>query len=92
MFAEDGTVLFHGIIHQDTKTGAIPHSVIRKGKVVIDRTWKQQVVGGMWVHWVEKGMDLEFWGDLFTGKKRCLVRGEEKKGKGARVRGRNKAC
>ena len=50
VYAEDGTVFFHGVVHQDDKTGAIPHQVIRKGKVVIDRKWKQQVVGGMWVH------------------------------------------
>ncbi|HUO14044.1 MAG TPA: hypothetical protein VMX38_03585 [Verrucomicrobiae bacterium] len=79
VYAEDGSVLWHGIIHQDSKTGAIPHRVIRKGKVVIDNSWKQQVVSGFWVHWVQKGMDPEAWGDLFFGDKRCLVRRKEKK-------------
>lgn len=74
VYADDGNVLFHDIIHKDSKTGAIPHPVVRKGKVVIDRTWKQQVVGGMWVHWVQKGMDPEAWGELFVGEKRCLLR------------------
>ena len=68
-YADDGSVLFRGVIHQDDKTGAIPHRVIRKGRVVIDRRWKQQVVGCMWVHWIQKGMDPELWGDLFMGKK-----------------------
>lgn len=27
MYADDGRVLFHGIIHQDTRTGAIPRQV-----------------------------------------------------------------
>ena len=78
VFADDGSVLWHGIIHQDTKTGAIPHRVIRKGKVVVDNSWKQQVVGGMWVHWIQKGMDPEAWGELFCGEKRCLLKREEK--------------
>ena len=78
VFADDGSVLWHGIIRQDDKTGAIPHRVIRKGKVVIDKSWKQQVVGGMWVHWIQKGMDPEAWGELFEGKKRCLLRREGK--------------
>lgn len=77
VYSDNGSVLFHGIIHQDTKTGAIPRQVIRKGKLVNDRTWKQQVVAGMWVHWVQRGMDPEVWGELFTGNKRCLVRREE---------------
>lgn len=78
VFADDGTVLWQGIIHQDDKTGAIAHRVIRKGKVVIDNSWKQQVVGGMWVHWIQKGMDPEVWGELFAGEKRCLLKREEK--------------
>ena len=78
VFADDGSVLWHGIIRQDDKTGAIPHRVIRKGKVVIDNSWKQQVVGGMWVHWIQKGMDPEAWSELFAGEKRCLLKREEK--------------
>lgn len=80
VYDKDGSVLWHGIIHQDTKTGAIPHRVIRKGKVVIDKSWKQQVVGGMWVHWIQKGMDPEAWGELFCGEKRCLLKREGKGG------------
>jgi hypothetical protein len=83
VFADDGSVLWHGIIHQDDKTEAIPHRVIRKDKVVIDNSWKQQVVGGMWVHWIQKGMNPEAWGILFVGKKRCLLRREEKIALGA---------
>ena len=78
-----GSVLWHGIIHQDDKTEAIPHRVIRKDKVVINNSWKQQVVGGMWVHWIQKGMNPEAWGALFVGKKRCLLRREEKIALGA---------
>lgn len=77
VYADDGRVLFHGIIHQDTKTGAVPRRVIHKGKVVTDHLWKQQVVGGMWVHWIQKGMDPEAWGELFCGEKRCVLKREE---------------
>ena len=77
VFGDDGGVLWHGIIHQDTKTGAVPHRVIRKGKVVTDHSWKQQVVGGMWVHWIQKGMDPEAWGELFCGERRCVLKREE---------------
>ena len=45
VYAEDGSVLFHGIIHQDSRTGAIPRQVIRNGKLVNDPTWKQQFSG-----------------------------------------------
>ena len=88
VYADDGSVLFHGIIHQDTKTGAIPRQVLRNGKLVNDRTWKQQVVGGMWVHWIQKKIDPEVWGELFTGNKRCLRKREEEQTnrRGARVR------
>ena len=78
VFAEDGSVLWHGIIRQDSKTGAVPRKVIRKGKVIVDHLWKQQVVGGMCVHWVQKGMDPEAWGGLFIGEKRCLLKRKEK--------------
>ena len=77
VFAEDGTVLWHDIIHRDSTTGSIPRQVIRKGKLANDRTWKQQAVGGMWVHWIQKGMDPEAWGGLFSGNKRCLLKREE---------------
>lgn len=83
VFADDRSVLFHGIIHKDTKTGANLHQVLRKGKLVIDRTWKRQVVGGMWVHWIQRGVDPEAWGRLFTGERRCLLRREESPGKAA---------
>ena len=77
VYADDGCVLFNGIIRQDSKTGAISRRVIRKGKLVNDRTWKQQVVGGMWVHWVQTNIEPEAWGDLFVGNKRCLLKREE---------------
>jgi hypothetical protein len=78
VFADDGSVLWHGIIHRDSTTGRIPRQVIRKGKLVNDRTWKQQVVGGMWVHWIQKGMEPEDWGELFCGEKQCVLKREEK--------------
>jgi hypothetical protein len=89
VYGDDGRVLFHGIIHQDSKTGAIPRQVIRNGKLVKDPTWKQQVVGCFWVHWIQKGIDPEVWGELFTGYKRCLVKREETKRDTAKVRRRN---
>jgi hypothetical protein len=76
VYAEDGTVLFHGIIHRDTETGAIPRQILHYGKLVNHQTWKQQAVGGMWVHWIQKGMDPKRWGELFVGEKRCLLRRE----------------
>lgn len=77
VFAEDGSVLWHGIIHKDTETGAIPRQVIDDGKLANHQTWKQQVVDGMWVHWIQKGMDPEAWGKLFCGEKRCVLKREE---------------
>lgn len=77
VFGDDGRVLWNGIIHQDTETGAIHHHVLRNGKVVCDRNWKQQVVGGMWVHWIQKGMDPDAWGAFFFKEKRCLLRRKE---------------
>jgi len=41
---------------------------------VEERGWKQHVVGGLWVHWVQRRMDPEMWGKLFEGNKRCLIR------------------
>ena len=78
VYAEDGSVLWQGIIHKDETTGLKSHHVFRDGKWVEDRTWKQQVVGGMWVHWVQAGIDPEVWGDLFLGNKRCLVKREDR--------------
>ena len=75
VYGDDDSVLFHGIIHRDTKTGSVSR---RKGNAVTRISRKQQVVGGMWVHWIQKGMDPEAWGELFIGEKRCLVRREEK--------------
>jgi hypothetical protein len=66
------------IIRRDSRTGRIPRQILRKGKLVNDQTWKQQVVGGMWVNWIQKGMDPEAWGELFNGEKRCLIRREER--------------
>jgi hypothetical protein len=58
VYAEDGAVLFHGVIHPDGKTGAVPRQVMRIGKLVNHRTPKQQVVGVFWVHWIQKGIGL----------------------------------
>jgi uncharacterized protein YgiM (DUF1202 family) len=88
VFADDGSVLFHGIIHQDRRTGAIPRQVIRNRKLENDPSLKQQVVGCFWVHWIQKGMDPDVWGELFVGNKRCLVKREEETTKAARVRRR----
>jgi hypothetical protein len=77
VYTEDGSVLFHDVIHMDTETGALPRQVLRNGNLVNHPTWKQQVVGGMWVHWIQKGMNAEVWGALFTGNKRCLLKREE---------------
>jgi len=74
VFAEDGSVLWHGIIHRDSRTGRIPRQVIRDCEGAADHPRKQQVAGGMWVHWLQKGMDLEDWDDLFCGEKRCVLR------------------
>ncbi len=78
VYGDDGSVLFHDIIHRDTKTGAVPRQVVRNGKLVPHKRWKQQVVGCWWVHWIQKGMDPADWGKLFYPEKRCLLRREEK--------------
>jgi len=88
VYADDGSVLFHGIIHQDSRTGAIPRQAIRDGKLVSDPTWKQQVVAGFWVHWIQKGIDPIVWDEWFTGYNRCLVIREEMKRGTAKVRRR----
>ena len=77
VYDKDGSAIWSGIIDQDDKTGAVPHTAIRKGKVVEVRGWKQQVVGGWWVHWIQRGMDPEEWGELFEGNKRCLIRRQD---------------
>lgn len=77
VYADDGSVLFHGLIHTDTLTGAIPRQVLHNGELENHQTWKQQVVDGMWVHWVQRDIDPEVWGELFVGNKRCLLRREE---------------
>jgi hypothetical protein len=76
VYADDGSVLFHGIIYRDTETGAIPRQILLNGKLVNHPTWKHQAVGGMRVHWIQKGMDLKAWGELFVGEKRYLLRRE----------------
>lgn len=83
VFDDDGSVLWQGIIHRDLETGRIPRQVFRNGRLVYDRTWTQQAVGGMWVHWVQKDMDSQAWGKLFVGEKRCLLRREEPTAKDA---------
>jgi|ERR1700733_4050589 hypothetical protein len=76
VYAEDGSVLFHDIIRMDRETAAIPRQILRNARPVNDPTWKQQAVGGMWVHWVQKGMDPEVWGRLFIGERRCVLKCE----------------
>ena len=88
VYADDGSALFHGIIHQDSRTGAIPRQIIRNGKLVNDPAWKQQVVCGLWVYWSQKGVDPEVWGELFAGYKRCLVKREDTKRNAAKGRRR----
>ena len=78
VYADDGRVLFHAIIHQDTTTAAVPRQVLHNGRLLNHRTWKQQVVGSMWVHWVQENMDRDVWGELFTGNKRCLLKRAER--------------
>lgn len=87
VFDDDGSVLWHGIIHRDLETGRIPRQVFRNGRLVDDRTWTQQAVGGMWVHWVQKDMDPKAWGKLFIGEKRCLLRREESSAKDVLLQG-----
>ena len=77
VYTEDGKILWSGIIHQDSTTGAIPHQVIRKGKLTTDPNWLQQVVNGMYVHWIQSGVDPQFWSELFLGDKKCLLKREE---------------
>lgn len=74
VYAEDGSVLWHDVIHYDKETAMRPRQIFRKGKIVTSRKWKQQLVGGMWVHWVQAGVDPEVWGQLFLGNKRCLLK------------------
>ena len=74
VYADDGSVLWTGIIRKDEKTGRRCHRVLREGKGVVDRRWQQQVVGGFWVHWVQHAMDPEAWGSMFVGRKRCLLK------------------
>lgn len=74
VYERDGSIAFHGVIERDTETGEIPRQVLRNGQLVEDPEWKQQAVGGFWVHWIQKGMDPEQWDKLFHGEKRCLLR------------------
>lgn len=74
IFTDDKSVLYNGVIKKDTTTGLVEHQIFRKGKWKTDPNWKQQVVGGMWVHWIQEGIDPEVWGELFSGNKRCLVK------------------
>lgn len=76
VYAEDGGILFHGVVRKDTKTGAIPRQILRNGRIENNPKWTQQAVGGMWVHWLQKGMKPEDWAKLFIGNKRCVLRRE----------------
>ena len=74
VYTDDDKTLWQSIIHRDTVTGLASRQVSCEGKHVNDREWKQQVVGGMWVHWVQAGIDPEVWGEFFVGEKRCLLK------------------
>lgn len=41
VYAEDGSVLFHGVIHRDTETGVIPRQLFINGRLVNHRTLRQ---------------------------------------------------
>ena len=41
VYAEDGSVLFHGVIHRDTETGVIPRQLFLNGRLVNHRTLRQ---------------------------------------------------
>jgi hypothetical protein len=60
VYAEDGSVLFDGVIIKDTKTGRQPYPYNPK--------LKQQVALGMWIHWVQKGWKPDDWARLFVRK------------------------
>lgn len=74
VYAGEDSVLWSGVIRKDTVTDAIPRQIIRNGKIVDDPTWRQQAVAGMWVHWLQAGVDPETWSSLFVGYKRCLLK------------------
>jgi hypothetical protein len=74
VYSEDESVLWNGIIHQDKETGLIPRQVLKNGKIVNNKKWKQQMIGGMWIHWIQSNVDPEFWNNLFVGDKRCLIK------------------
>lgn len=61
VYADDGSVLWNGIIHQYTTPEMLDGS-------------SQQYVNGMWVQWVQVGMDPKDWHELFVGHKRCLLK------------------
>jgi hypothetical protein len=77
VYADDGRVLFHGIIRKDTTTGTMPRQVLRNGRLTNHRTRKQQAVAGMWVHWLQENIDPEVWAELFAGDRRCLLKRAE---------------
>lgn len=76
VFDKDGSVFWPGVINQVSKTGVIPQTAIRRGQIVKLRSWKQQVVDGESVHWIQRGVDPKEWGKLFRGKRCCLIRRE----------------
>lgn len=55
---KEGQVLFEGVIKKDTETGKIPRP--------FNPSYLQQVAGGVWVHWIQKGFDPDIWADLFA--------------------------
>lgn len=81
VYAEDGSVLWNGIIKYDRTTNLCNHCIFRNGKWVEAPTWQQQVVHNMWVHWLQAGVDPEQWSELFMGNKRCSLKREQSGGK-----------
>jgi hypothetical protein len=67
VYAVDGSVLRNGIIHQDTTIGLL------EGR-------NHPYVNGIWVQWVQAGMDPKAWRELFVGHKRCLLKPASEKG------------
>ncbi len=73
IFDKNGNILYHGIIKFDKITNLEMHMVFRKGRWVQDPLWTQQVVDGMWVHWLQSGISPEAWSLLFNDENRATV-------------------
>lgn len=69
-------VLFDGIIKKDATTNLTAHQIIKNGKIVASPDWNQQVVDGMYVHWLQAGIDPKVWSSFFhhPGKRAVIER------------------